>query len=153
MLKVPLSEDGFFLEAHPKLRPVEFSNEGIYVCGSARWPASVRDCISQAYAASAKASIPMRKGFATVEPINAFVNEDICTGCGNCALVCPFSAVDVQYQDKKNERIAEVTSVMCKGCGNCAAACPSGAMQQKGFTDRQVMAMMDALVGRGDLNV
>jgi len=153
MLKVPLSEDGFFLEAHPKLRPVEFSNEGIYVCGSARWPASVGDCISQAYAASAKASIPMRKGFATVEPINAFVNEDICTGCGNCALVCPFSAVDVQYQDKKNKRIAEVTSVMCKGCGNCAAVCPSGAMQQKGFTDRQVMAMMDALVGRGDLDV
>jgi len=150
MLKVPLSEDKFFLEAHVKLRPVEFSTEGIYVCGSARWPADIAECISQAYAASSKAAIPMRKGFATVEPITSFVNESICVGCGNCALVCPFNAIEVQSQNGK--RVAKVTAVKCKGCGGCVAACPSGAMQQKGFTDQQVMGMIDALVGRGIFN-
>ena len=147
MLKVPLSEQGFFLEAHLKLRPVEFATDGIYICGSARWPTDIEDGISQAYAAAAKAAIPMRKGFTTVEPITSFVNEDICAGCGNCALVCPFNAVEVQSQN--GERVAKVTVVKCKGCGSCVAACPSGAMQQKGFTDRQVMGMIDALVGRG----
>jgi heterodisulfide reductase subunit A len=147
MLKVPLSEDKFFLEAHVKLRPVEFSTEGIYVCGSARWPTDIAGCISQAYAASSKAAIPMRKGFAAVEPITSLVNEDICAGCGNCVLVCPFNAVEVQPKDGK--RVAKVTAVKCKGCGSCVAACPSGAMQQKGFTDQQVMGMIDALVGRG----
>ena len=147
MLKVPLSEDKFFLEAHVKLRPVEFSTEGIYVCGSARWPADIAECISQAYAASSKAAIPMRRGFATVEPITSFVNESICAGCGNCALVCPFNAVEVQSQDGK--RVAKVTAVKCKGCGSCVAVCPSGAMQQKGFSDQQLVGMFDAIVGRG----
>jgi heterodisulfide reductase subunit A len=147
MLKVPLSEQGFFLEAHLKLRPVEFATEGIYICGSARWPTDIADGISQAQAASSKAAIPMKKGFATVEPITSFVNEDICVGCGNCVLVCPFSAVEVQPQNGK--RVANVTAVKCKGCGSCVATCSSGAMQQKGFTDQQVVGMIDALVGRG----
>jgi len=149
MLKVPLNADKFFLEAHIKLRPVEFSTEGIYICGSARWPADIAECISQAYAASSKAAIPMKKGFVKVEAITAFVDEDICVGCGNCALVCPFSAVEVQTKDGK--RVANVTVVQCKGCGNCVAACPSGAMQQKGFTDQQLVGMIDAVVGRGDI--
>jgi heterodisulfide reductase subunit A len=89
----------------------------------------------------------MKKGFATVEPITSFVNEDICVGCGNCVLVCPFSAVEVQPQNGK--RVANVTAVKCKGCGSCVATCSSGAMQQKGFTDQQVVGMIDALVGRG----
>ena len=147
MLKVPLSEQGFFLEAHLKLRPVEFATEGIYICGSARWPTDIADGISQAQAASSKAAIPMKKGFATVEPITSFVNEDICVGCGNCVLVCPFSAVEVQSQNGK--RVANVTAVKCKGCGSCVATCSSGAMQQKGFTDQQVVGMIYALVGRG----
>lgn len=147
MLKVPLSEDKFFLEAHVKLRPVEFSTEGIFVCGSARWPADIADCISQAYAASAKAAILMRRGFARVEPITAFVDEAICAGCGSCALVCPFSAIEVQPRDGK--RVINITAVKCKGCGCCAAVCQSGAMQQRGFTDQQLVGMIDALVGRG----
>ena len=147
MLKVPLSEQGFFLEAHLKLQPVEFATDGIYICGSARWPTDIEDGISQAYAASSKAAIPMKRGFATVEPITSFVNESICAGCGNCALVCPFNAVEVQSQ--KGKRVAEVTTVKCKGCGSCVVACPSGAMQQKGFTDQQLVGMLDALVGRG----
>jgi heterodisulfide reductase subunit A len=147
ILKVPLTEDGFFLEAHVKLRPTEFATEGIYVCGAARWPSSVGDCVAQAYAASAKAAILMRKGFAAVEPITSFVNEAICAGCGNCSLVCPFDAVEVQLQ--KGRRIAVVTSAKCKGCGSCAAVCPSGAMQQRGFTDQQMIAMLDA-IAEGD---
>ena len=150
MLKVPLIEEKFFLEAHIKLRPVEFSTEGIYICGSARWPADIAECVSQAYAASSKAAIPMRKGFVKVEAITAFVNEDICIGCGNCVLVCPFNAVEVQPKDGK--RVANIAVVQCKGCGNCVAACPSGAMQQKGFTDQQLVGMIDAVAGRGIFN-
>jgi heterodisulfide reductase subunit A-like polyferredoxin len=147
MLKVPLGEQGFFLEAHLKLQPVEFANTGIYICGSARWPTDVTDGISQAYAASAKAAIPMRKGFATAESITSFVDENICTGCGNCVPMCPLNAVEIQSQ--KEKMVAEVTAVKCKGCGSCVVACPSGAIQQKGFTDQQLVGMLDALVGRG----
>ncbi|MFC1859977.1 CoB--CoM heterodisulfide reductase iron-sulfur subunit A family protein [Chloroflexota bacterium] len=149
MLKVPLGEQGFFLEAHLKLRPVEFATDGIYICGSARWPTDIEAGISQSYAASSKAAIPMKRGFATVVPITAFVSEDICVGCGDCALVCPFNAIEVQSKDGR--RVANVTIVQCKGCGNCVATCRSGAMQQKGFTDQQVMGMIDALVGRGSI--
>jgi len=149
ILKVPLSEQGFFLEAHLKLQPVEFANEGIYICGSARWPTDITDGISQAQAAVAKATIIMRKGYVTVKSITAFVNEDICVGCGNCALVCPFSAVEVQPRNGK--KVASVTIAQCKGCGNCVVTCHSGAMQQEGFTDQQVMGMIDALVGRGNI--
>jgi heterodisulfide reductase subunit A len=147
MLKVPLSEQGFFLEAHLKLRPVEFATDGIYICGSARWPTDIADGISQAQAAAAKAAIPLRRGYVRVEAITSFVNESVCAGCGNCALVCPFNAIEVQSRD--GERVAKVTAVKCKGCGSCVAVCPSGAMQQNGFTDQQVVGMLDALVGRG----
>ncbi len=149
ILRVPLSEQGFFLEAHLKLQPVEFANEGIYICGSARWPTDITDGISQAQAAVAKATITMRRGYVTVKSITAFVNEDICVGCGNCALACPFSAVEVQPRDGK--KVANITIAQCKGCGNCVVTCHSGAMQQKGFTDQQVMGMIDALVGRGNI--
>jgi heterodisulfide reductase subunit A len=147
MLKVPLSEQGFFLEAHLKLQPVEFATDGIYICGSARWPTDIADGISQAYAAASKAAIPMRKGYAMVEPITSFVNDNICAGCGNCVLVCPFNAIEIQTVNGK--KVARVTAINCKGCGSCAVACPSGAMQQKGFTDQQLIGMLDALAGVG----
>jgi heterodisulfide reductase subunit A len=143
MLKVPLGSEGFFLEAHLKLRPIEFSTDGIYMCGAARYPSSIPESVSQAYAAAAKASIPIREGLVRVEAITAVCDERTCSACGNCVEACPFGAIELQQG--KHGRVAYVNTAQCKGCGSCVAACPSGAMQQRGFSDRQVLSMIGAL--------
>jgi heterodisulfide reductase subunit A len=143
MLKVPLGSEGFFLEAHLKLRPIEFSTDGIYVCGSARYPCNIPESVSQAYAAAAKASIPIREGQVRVEAITAVCDERTCSACGNCMKVCPFGAVELL--EGRWGMAAHVNPAQCKGCGCCVAACPSGAMQQKGFNDRQLLSMIGAL--------
>ncbi|MGA9348540.1 MAG: CoB--CoM heterodisulfide reductase iron-sulfur subunit A family protein, partial [Anaerolineae bacterium] len=142
LLKVPLEEWGFFLEAHVKLRPVEFATDGVYVCGTARWPADVSESISQAYAASSKAAIPMRAGVVTAEAITAFSDPARCMGCGTCVVTCPYNAIELQIQED-GRQVAWVNVVQCKGCGGCVAACPNGAMQQRGFTDQQVLRMIE----------
>ena len=143
LLKVPLGESGFFLEAHVKLQPVEFATDGIYVCGTARWPADVSESISQALAASSKAAIPMRTGAVVTEAITAFSDPLLCTGCGTCIITCPYNAIILDSNG--NERLmAKVNVVQCKGCGSCVAACPSKAMQQRGYSDGQVLSMVEA---------
>jgi heterodisulfide reductase subunit A len=139
LLKTPLGEAGFFLEAHVKLRPVEFASDGIYVCGAARWPADVSESVAQACAAAAKAAIPMRAGAVTAEAITAFSDPARCTGCGTCVVTCPYNAITLHYPIPKK---AQVNTVQCKGCGCCVAACPNGAMQQRGLTDQQVLRMI-----------
>jgi heterodisulfide reductase subunit A-like polyferredoxin len=144
LLKVPLGESGFFLEAHVKLRPVEFATDGIYVCGTARWPADVSESIAQAYAASSKAAIPMRAGTVTAEAITAFSNPARCTGCGACVVTCPYNAIELRTENcELRKPVAWVNVVRCKGCGSCVVACPNGAMQQRGFTDQQVLRMIE----------
>ena len=143
MLKVSLDEFGFFLEAHLKLRPVEFAMDGIYICGSARWPTDVTEGISQAYAAASKAAGPLRTGYVKAEAINAFVNEEECSGCGVCEVLCPFQAIELQDRDGK--RVSHINEAVCKGCGTCGAACPSGAISMHHFTDEQILAQVEAL--------
>jgi heterodisulfide reductase subunit A len=121
--------------------------DGIYVCGSCRWPVDIRESVSQGYAAASKAAIPMRKGFVKVEAITASADKNICQGCGSCVAVCPFDAIEIQPFNGR--KVAEVNAALCKGCGLCAATCPNGAMQQKGFSDLQLLSMINALVGRG----
>ncbi len=145
LLKVPVGESGFFLEAHIKLRPVEFATDGIYVCGAARWPADISESISQAYAASSKASIPMRTGKVTAEAITAFCDLARCMGCGTCIVTCPYNAIELQALED-GRQVAKVNLVQCKGCGSCVAACPNGAMQQRGFTDQQVLRMLEVCI-------
>jgi len=143
MLKVSLDEFGFLLEAHLKLRPVEFAMDGIYICGSARWPTDVPEGISQGYAAASKAAGPLRMGYVKPEAINALVNEDECSGCGICELLCPFQAIELQPRGDK--RVSHVNEAICKGCGTCSAACPSGAISMHHFTDEQILAQVEAL--------
>lgn len=143
MLKVSLDEFGFLLEAHLKLRPVEFAMDGVYVCGSARWPTDVTEGVSQAYAAAAKAAGPMRIGHVRAEAINAVVNERACSGCGLCELLCPFQAIELQL--KRDRLVSHVNEAVCKGCGTCGAACPAGAITMHHFSDEQILAQVEAL--------
>jgi len=143
MLKVPLGSEGFFLEAHLKLRPIEFSTDGVFVCGSARYPSNISESVSQAYATAAKAAIPIEDGFVRVEAITAYCDERSCSACGNCVEVCPFGAIELQ--EGRFGMTAHVNVAQCKGCGCCVAACPSGSMQQRGFDDRQLLSMISAL--------
>lgn len=144
LLKVPLDKFGFFLEAHVKLRPVEFATDGVFVCGAARWPSSVSESISQGMAAAAKAAIPIRRGKVVIEAITAQSDPDKCAACGDCVMACPYEAIEIVESEGK--RYAKVNEAQCKGCGACVAACPNDAMQQRGFTTRQLGAMIDALV-------
>jgi heterodisulfide reductase subunit A len=144
LLKVPVDKHGFFLEAHVKLRPVEFATDGVFLCGAARWPGSVGECLSQGMAAAAKAAIPIKKGKVVIEAITAQCDWDLCAACGNCVLACPYEAIEIVESEGK--RHAKVNEAQCKGCGTCVAACPNDAMQQRGFTTQQLGAMIDALV-------
>jgi heterodisulfide reductase subunit A len=146
MLKVSLDEFGFLLEAHLKLRPVEFAMDGVYICGSARWPTDVTEGVSQAYAAASKAAGPLRRGYVKAEAINAFVNEDECSGCGVCEVLCPFQAIELQPRDEK--KVSHINEAVCKGCGTCGAACPSGAISMHHFTDEQILAQVEALFAK-----
>jgi len=144
LLKAPLGESGFFLEAHVKLRPVEFATDGIFVCGTARWPADVSESIAQGYAAASKAAIPMRAGVVTAEAITAFSDTTRCEGCNTCVHTCPYNAIELQTLND-DKQVAQVNLVQCKGCGCCVAACPNGAMQQRGYTDQQVLQMISVV--------
>jgi heterodisulfide reductase subunit A len=139
MLKVPLSKDGFFLEAHMKLRPVDFATEGIYLAGAAHWPKLVDEVIAQASGAATRAIMVISKEFVETEGIIAAVNANRCTGCELCIMVCPFGAID------KIDGKAKVNEALCKGCGTCNAVCKSGAIRQKGFRDEQIIEVIDAL--------
>ena len=135
MLKVPLGQEGFFLEAHVKLRPVDFATDGIYVCGTCRGPADITECATQAAAAASRAAIPMAKGYVQAEAITSVVDETKCSGCGTCIQVCPYGAL------RKNDKgLAEVIVAACKGCGCCGATCPEGAITMTNYTDAQLLA-------------
>jgi heterodisulfide reductase subunit A len=136
MLKLPTTKDGFFLEAHMKLRPVDFATEGVFLCGNAHSPKYIDECISQASAAASRACTVLSKATLETEPLISEVNKDMCAGCGLCKEACPYSAIELV--DGK----ADVNAAICKGCGLCAATCRSGAIQQKGFKDQQLLSMI-----------
>jgi len=140
LLKVPVDKNGFFLEAHVKLRPVDFATEGIYVCGCAHWPANIGESISQAYGAASRASIPMSVGRVKTEPLIPMVDEDECSGCSLCELTCPFKAIKLEETEKG--RKAKVIAASCKGCGACGAGCPQKAITMRHFTNEQLLAQV-----------
>ncbi len=150
MLKVPQSKDGFFLEAHMKLRPVDFATEGVFLAGMAHWPKFIEECISQASGAAARAATILSKTQLEAEGITAEVNDELCTGCGICEPICEYKAItmEVVVRDGVEYRVSSVNEGLCKGCGTCVGACPSGAMQQKGFNDVQIVAMIDTAAER-----
>ncbi|MDL1957120.1 MAG: CoB--CoM heterodisulfide reductase iron-sulfur subunit A family protein [Candidatus Desulfofervidus auxilii] len=142
LLKVPLTTDGFFLEAHVKLRPVEAAVDGIFYAGIAHFPKPIDETISQALAAAAKATIILAKGYVKVEPIVSFVDKNKCIGCGICESLCPYKAIRIIKVNKRPK--AETISASCKGCGICSAHCPQRAISMGRFTDAQIIAQIKA---------
>ena len=142
MLKVPLSKDGFFLEAHMKLRPVDFATDGVFLCGLAHSPKSVEESISQACAAAARAITILSKKALDVEGAIASVNEDLCGGCRICEAVCEYGAIEMKEKDEK--LTSHVLEALCKGCGTCGSSCPTGAITMLHFSDDQILAQVRA---------
>jgi heterodisulfide reductase subunit A-like polyferredoxin len=142
MLKVPLNEDGFFLEAHVKLRPVDFATEGVFLAGLAHSPKNIQETVAQARAAAARAATILARDQYEAGATIAVVNDLVCAGCGICASVCAYGAPGLVEKDGKT--ISRVNEALCKGCGNCTAACPTGAMSHMGFSLRQTRAMLAA---------
>ena len=138
-VSLPLTNDGFYMIAHPKLRPVDTSIRGIFVAGCAEGPKDIKDSVMQASAAAAQANNIMRRGAVTVEAITARVIREHCTGCGACTKVCPYHAISLD-----DERKAVVVEAACSGCGTCAAECTFEAINMRHFTDDQITAQIDA---------
>ncbi len=140
-LKVPLGTDGFFLEAHVKLRPVDFATDGVFVCGLAHYPKDISETIAQARAAASRAITVLSKKEIETEGKVANVMDTRCNGCGLCVEVCAYRAIELNPE----KNIAVVNEALCKGCGTCAASCRSAAINLKGFKDEQILATLNAL--------
>ena len=139
LFKIPLNEDGFFVEAHVKLRPVDFATDGVFLCGLAHSPKSIDESITQALGAAARAVTLLAGKTIQVGGAVSVVNPLYCSSCGVCVAICPYQAAGL------NEKtgIAEINPVLCKGCGLCVASCRSGAIHLNGFDEAQIMTMIN----------
>jgi heterodisulfide reductase subunit A len=151
LFHVTRSEDGFFLEAHPKLRPVETAMEGIFLAGACQAPKDIPDTVAQASGAAVQAVGLLNRGQVAIEPMTAEVLAMRCVACGMCVEVCPASAA--QIVEVRGRRQAEINPALCKGCGLCVAACRGGAITLHGFTDQQLLGQLTALLRTAEMVV
>ena len=143
MFKLPLNEDGFFMEAHAKLRPIDFATDGIFMAGMAHYPKPIEESIAQAKAAASRASVALAQDEITAEGVVSHVNQNLCRGCGKCVEACPFNAVVLQ-ENEDSQTTAFVHEALCKGCGACAVACPTGAASVFHYDDQEILTMVEA---------
>jgi heterodisulfide reductase subunit A len=142
MLKLARTSDGFLAEAHPKLRPVDTTSDGIFLAGTCQGPKDIPDTVAQAKAAASSALIPLSLGKAKVEAIISAIDSELCAGCGLCEEACAYGALRLHPW----RGIMTINPVLCKGCGACAVACPSKAIILGHFTQKQTLAMLDAML-------
>ncbi len=149
ILNINQSADGFLLEAHPKLRPVDTFTDGIFLAGCCQSPKDVPDTVAQASGAASRACDILSKKQLLIEATVANVNEALCRGCGFCVDACPYKAIELEEVNRFGHivKVAKVNEALCKGCGSCSAACLNGAISHLGFTDNQILAMIKALGG------
>ena len=145
LYKVPLNSEKFFMEAHAKLRPVDFATEGLFVCGLAHYPKSLDENISQALAAAGRAATVLARSSIAVSPLVSRVDRDLCIGCGLCSEICSFGAIEMEAVEGKGYRALNIEA-SCKGCGLCAASCPQHAIEMLHFSDRQIDATIEAVI-------
>jgi len=144
-LRITQSGDGFYLEAHLKLRPVDTLTDGIFLAGCCQSPKDIPDTIAQASAAASRVCSLLSKFEIETEAFTAFVVEDYCRGCGLCLEVCPYGAISLVSKD--GVQVASINEVLCKGCGTCNVTCPTRAIVQRGFTKEQITSMIEAIGG------
>jgi heterodisulfide reductase subunit A-like polyferredoxin len=147
-LNINQSADGFLLEAHPKLRPIDTFTDGIFLAGCCQSPKDIPDTVAQASAAAVRAATPLAQGKVEIEAISAMIDDELCSGCRVCEELCAYSALEF---DKEN-RVMKINDVKCKGCGSCASACPTEAISMNHFKNEQIIAQIDGIMkkGRGD---
>ncbi len=143
ILSLTTSPDGFFQEAHPKLRPVDTAMDGIYLAGCCQGPKDIPDSVAQAKAAASSAAAPMFAKKVTIEPLTAWVNEEVCQGCGLCVELCPYGSPELVPGQKGGTK-AHIIEALCHGCGTCAASCPQKAIVTRQFTDDQIYCEIQA---------
>lgn len=141
LMRVPTDQNGFFLEAHAKLRPLDFAADGNFVCGSCRYPATAVEARTQGIGVASRAAAILFKDKLVKSAIVARVNPDTCVGCTACLSVCPYAAVE--YDDQS--RTCRINEILCKGCGNCTAACPCHSVVLSGFKPDQLLAQIGAV--------
>jgi heterodisulfide reductase subunit A len=149
LFHITRSEDGFFLEAHPKLRPVETATDGIFLAGTCQAPKDIPDTVAQASGAAAQALGLLQRGRVLIEPITAEVMPLRCVACGLCVDVCPFGAIAMV--DQRGGQVAEVNPALCKGCGVCVAGCRGKAIVLHGYSDQQLLLQLGALLRPAEL--
>jgi len=142
MLKVPLDKNGFFLEAHAKLRPVDFATDGIFLCGCTHWPKHIQESITQANGAAGRASRFLSSEDIIASGLVAEVNDELCVGCKVCLRLCPYNAISKNEEDK-----VVINKLLCKGCGVCGASCPENAIKVFHFTNEQILSEIIAYGG------
>lgn len=152
MLTASMDTNDFFTEAHPKLRPVESPTAGIFLSGACQGPKDIPETVAQASAAAAKVIGLLAKDHLSCNPCTAQPDEWMCNGCSSCEKVCPYGAITYAEKDFRGpnrttlrRRVAQVNPAVCQGCGACTVACPSGAMDLKGFSNKQILAEVDAI--------
>jgi heterodisulfide reductase subunit A len=143
LFKVPLNDDGFFVEAHVKLRPSDFSTDGVFVCGLAHSPKPIDESIAHGLGAASRSVTVLSQRQMFGNAIVAQINPESCVGCQGCFNVCPYEAI--RYVE--DQGICEVNPAICKGCGSCAATCPSASAQLGGFTNRQIYSQIKKAMG------
>jgi heterodisulfide reductase subunit A len=143
LLTLSRTEDGFYLESHPKLKPIDAPTKGVFYAGCAEAPKDVKDTVTQASAAAARAGIILAQDRLKVEAITSMVDKDMCTACEICYRACPYKCITV---DREKKIPAEIIEAACAGCGTCGAECPFGAVTMRHFTDRQILSQVDAIL-------
>ncbi|UCH98591.1 MAG: CoB--CoM heterodisulfide reductase iron-sulfur subunit A family protein [Candidatus Aminicenantes bacterium] len=142
MFNIQNSQDGWYLERHPKLAPVSTFTEGIFLAGACQGPKDIPDSVAQAGAAASEALALIDRGYVDLEPFTAVIHEESCSGCRICTALCPYEAIG--FNPEKN--ICEINQALCKGCGTCVAACPSGAARQNQFSDEQIYEEIEGVL-------
>jgi heterodisulfide reductase subunit A-like polyferredoxin len=140
LLKIPRNAAGFFIEAHAKLRPVDFASEGIFLCGLAHSPKLISESIAQAQAAASRAGAFLADTRQTISGVTAVVSPERCAACLVCVRTCPYGAPQIN-----RENVSEINAAMCQGCGTCASECPAKVIQLSHFEDDQLSAKIKAL--------